>query len=86
MEVETLESELKRDNEKFEEKRRELTKKYYGMWVTIFKGEIASVGKTYDESARKARKKFGEKTMVTRQVVPEEEERYWILRGNAVRE
>ena len=85
MGVEKLEFELKRDNETFEEKRRELIKKHYGMWVTVFKGEIASIGKTYDESARKAREKFGEKTMVTRQVVPEEEERYWILRGNAVR-
>ena len=81
MEIENLESELRLDIKTFEEMRSELTKKYYGMWVTIFEGKIASVGKTYDESARKAKKKFGEKPLVTRQVVPEVEGEYWILRS-----
>jgi hypothetical protein len=79
--IEILKSELRLDNKTFVEMRSELTKKYYDMWVTIFEGTIVSVRKTYDESARKAKEKFGEKTLVTRQVVPEEEGGYWILRS-----
>lgn len=73
------ESELKLDDKTFEEMRNKLRKKYPRKWVTIYRGKIISVGQTYDESARKAREEYGEKLMVTRQVVPKEEERYWIL-------
>jgi glutathionylspermidine synthase len=74
-----IESELRLDDKTFEEMREELTKKYLRKWVTIFRGKVVSVGETYDESARKAMQEYGEKPMVTRQVVPEGEEKYWIL-------
>lgn len=82
MKTKKPESELKLDDKAFEEMRSKLTKKYPGKWVTIFSGKVASVGKSYDESARKARQKYGEKPMVTRHVVPKEEERYWIAKFN----
>ncbi|MBL7117534.1 MAG: hypothetical protein ISS94_01960 [Candidatus Syntrophoarchaeum sp.] len=74
-----IESDLRLDDKTFEEMREELTKKYLGKWVTIFRSKVVSIGETYDESARKAMQKYGEKPMVTRHVVPEGEERYWIL-------
>ncbi|MFQ6056546.1 MAG: DUF5678 domain-containing protein [Methanosarcinales archaeon] len=74
-----LESELKKDNEAFENLREDLIKKYPGKWITLYRGNLVSIGDTYDESAAKARKKFGDKPMVTRILVPKGEERYWIL-------
>ena len=76
---EKAELELRLDDKAFEEMREELTKKYPRKWVTIFRGKVISVGDTYDESARKARQEYGEKPMVTRQVVPKGEEKYWIV-------
>ena len=76
---EKTELELRLDDKAFEEMREELTKKYPKKWVTIFRGKVISVGDTYDESARKARQKYGERPMVTRQVVPKGEEKYWIV-------
>ncbi|MEW6070254.1 MAG: DUF5678 domain-containing protein [Candidatus Thermoplasmatota archaeon] len=68
------------DNKIFDEKLDTLikSKRYREKWVTIFRGKIVSIGDTYDESAAKARKKFGEKPMVTRKVC-KGEERYWVL-------
>ena len=71
---EKAELELRLDDKAFEEMREELTKKYPKKWVTIFRGKVISVGDTYDESARKAMQEYGERPMVTRQVVPKDEE------------
>lgn len=67
------------DRDKGEAEVKEFAETYLGKWVTIFRGKVVSIGETYDESARKAMQEYGEKPMVTRHVVPEGEERYWIL-------
>jgi len=59
-----IESELKKDNEAFETLRDDLIKKYPGKWITLYRGNLVSIGDTYDESAANARKKFGDKHII----------------------
>jgi glutathionylspermidine synthase len=68
-----------KEDEVFENMKTELISKYKGKWVTIFCGKVVSIGESYDESATKAREKYGEQPMITRLAAFEKEEKYWIL-------
>jgi len=74
-----FEKELEQQRFLFKEERKELLKKFSGLYVAYCKNKLVATGKTYDEALSKAWDMTKHAPIFIEKVVPEGEEETWLM-------
>ena len=74
-----FEKELEQQRFLFKEERKELLKKFSGLYVAYCKNKLVATGKTYDETLSKAWDMTKHAPILIEKVVPEGEEETWLM-------
>ena len=74
-----FEQELEQLKRIFQKERKDLLKKYKGIYVAYCLNKLAAVGRTYDETAAMAWEKTKHVPIFIEKVMPEGEEETWLM-------
>ncbi|MHA1652168.1 MAG: DUF5678 domain-containing protein [Candidatus Helarchaeota archaeon] len=74
-----FEKELRQLENLYHRERKELLKKYKGLYAAYCMNELMAIGKTYDEAVAKAWEKKRHVPIFVEKVMPEGEEETWLM-------
>ncbi len=74
-----FDKELEQQKAIFKQGKKELIKKYRGLYVAFCKNKLIATGKTYDEALSKAWELTKHTPILVEKVMPEGEEETWLM-------